>query len=78
MFSEKTTKIEKIFTDNLTVYSNRQTDGEDFVNFCRLFRKHELLPSLTLFILFHIALNVVKLFSLFLNQTVYHINNFPR
>ena len=32
-FSEKTTKIEKIFTVNLTVCSNRQINGEDFDQF---------------------------------------------
>ena len=42
MFSEKATKIDKIFTVNLTVCSNRQIDSEDFVNFCGLLRKHEL------------------------------------
>ena len=42
MFSEKATKIDKIFTVNLTGGSNRQIDGEDFVNFCGLLRKHEL------------------------------------
>ena len=42
MFSEKVTKIDKIFTVNLTVCSNCQIDGEDFVNFCGLLRKHEL------------------------------------
>ena len=41
-FSEKATKIDKIFTVNLTVCSNRQIDGEDFVNVCGLLRKHEL------------------------------------
>ena len=41
-FSEKATKIEKIFTVNLTVFSNLQIDDEDFVNFCGLFRKHEV------------------------------------
>ena len=41
-FSEKATKIDKIFTVNLTVCSNRQIDGEDFVNFFGLLRKHEL------------------------------------
>ena len=41
-FSEKATKIEKIFTINLTVWNNRQIDDEDFVNFCGLPRKHEL------------------------------------
>ena len=40
MFSEKATKIDKIV--NLTVYSNCQIDGEDFVNFCGLLRKYEL------------------------------------
>ena len=41
MFSKKATKIDKIFTVNLTVCSNRQIDGEDFVNFCGLLRKYE-------------------------------------
>ena len=36
------TKIDKVFTVNLTVCSNRQIDGEDFVSFCGLHRKHEL------------------------------------
>ena len=35
-FSEKATKIDKIFTVDC------QIDGEDFVNFCGLLRKHEL------------------------------------
>ena len=38
-FSEKATKIDKIFTVNLTVCSNCQIDGEDFVNFCGLLEK---------------------------------------
>ena len=42
MFSEKATKIEEIFTVNLTLCSKCQIDGEDFVNFCGLLRKHEL------------------------------------
>ena len=37
------TKIGKIFTINLTVCSNRQIEGEDFVNYCGLLRKHELI-----------------------------------
>ena len=41
-FSEKATKIDKIFSVNLIVCSNCQIDGEDFVNFCGLLRKHEL------------------------------------
>ena len=42
MFSKKATKIDKIFTDNLTLCSKCQIDGEDFVNFCGLLIKHEL------------------------------------
>ena len=42
MFSEKATKIDEIFTVDLTVTTNRQIDGEDYVNFCGLLRKHEL------------------------------------
>ena len=38
----KLTKIEKIFNVNFTVCSNRQTVGEDFVDFCGPLRKHEL------------------------------------
>ena len=42
MFSKKVTKIEEIFTIYLTLCSKCQIDGEDFVNFCGLLRKHEL------------------------------------
>ena len=42
MFSKKTTKFEKIFTGDLTLTTYCQIDGEDFVNFCGLLRKHEL------------------------------------
>ena len=41
-FSKKATKIDKIFTVDLTLCSNCQIDGEDFVNFCGLLRKHGL------------------------------------
>ena len=41
-FSEKALKIYKIFTVNLTVCSNRQINGEGFLNFCGLLGKHEL------------------------------------
>ena len=47
MFSKKATKIEKIFTDDLTL-TKRQINGEDLVNFCGLFRKHELYQHLSL------------------------------
>ena len=40
-FSENNTKIDKIFTVNLTLCSKGQIDSEDFVNFCGLLRKHE-------------------------------------
>ena len=42
MFSKKATKIDEIFTVDLTVCSNCQIDGKDFVKFCGLVRKHEL------------------------------------
>ena len=42
MFSKKATKIEEIFTVDLTVCSKCQIDGEDFVKFWGLLRKHEL------------------------------------
>ena len=41
MFS-KATKIDEIFTNNLTLCSKCQIDGEDFVNFSGLLRKYEL------------------------------------
>ena len=42
MLSKKATKIDKMFTDDLTLCSKCQIDGEDFVNFCGLLGKHEL------------------------------------
>ena len=42
MFSKKATKIDKIFTLDLTLCSKCQIDGEDFFNLCGLLRKHEL------------------------------------
>ena len=42
VFSKKATKFEKIFTYDLTHTTKCQIDGEDFVNFCGLLRKHEL------------------------------------
>ena len=42
MLSKKATKIEEIFTVDLTVCSKCQIDGEDFVKFCGLLRKHKL------------------------------------
>ena len=42
MFSKKATKIDKIFTLDLTICSKCQIDSEYFVNFCGLLRKHEL------------------------------------
>ena len=42
MFSKKGTKIDEIFTVDLTLCGKCPIDGEDFVNFCGLFRKHEL------------------------------------
>ena len=42
MFSEKATKIDEIFTVDLTVTTYCQIDSEDFVNFCGFLTKHEL------------------------------------
>ena len=42
MFSEKATKIDEIFTIDLTLCIKCQIDGKDFVNYCGLLRKHEL------------------------------------
>ena len=42
MFSKKATKIDEIFTVDLTLCSKCQILGEDFVKFCGLLRKHEL------------------------------------
>ena len=42
IFSKNATKIDEIFTVHLTLCSKCQIDGEDFVNFCGLLKKHEL------------------------------------
>ena len=42
MFSKKPRKFDEIFKDDLTLCTKCQIDGEDFVNFCGLPRKHEL------------------------------------
>ena len=47
MFSKKATKIDEIFTIDLTLCTKCQIDGEDFVNFCGLLGKHELYIQLT-------------------------------
>ena len=46
MFSKKATKIDEIFTMDLTLCSKCQIDAEDFVNFCGLLRKPELYEEL--------------------------------
>ena len=40
--SEKATKVDEIFTVDLTLTTYFQIDGEDFVNFCGLLRKHKI------------------------------------
>ena len=42
MFSKKTTKIDEIFTVDLTLCSKCQIHGADFVNYHGLLRKYEL------------------------------------
>ena len=41
-FSEKATKIDNIFTVNLTVCNNHQINGVDLLIFVAFFRKHDL------------------------------------
>ena len=48
VFSKKATKIDEIFTVDLTVNTYCQIDGEDFVNFCDLLRKREIYISKTI------------------------------
>ena len=42
MFLKKATKIDEIFTDDLTLCCKGQIDGEDFVNSRGFLRKYEL------------------------------------
>ena len=42
MFSKKATKIDEIFTVDLTFTTYRQIDGEDFIFFRGLLKKHKL------------------------------------
>ena len=42
VFSKKATKIDEIFTVDLTLTTLCQIHGEDFVNFCGLLGKREL------------------------------------
>ena len=42
LFSKKVTKFDKIFIVHLTLWSKCQIDGQDFVYFRGLLRKHEL------------------------------------
>ena len=42
MLPKKATKMDEIFTVDLTLCSKCQIDGEDFINFCGLLGKHEL------------------------------------
>ena len=56
MFSKKATNIDEIFTVDLTLRSKYQSDGEDFIIFFGLLRKHELKRILK------IQMNIVKLY----------------
>ena len=42
MFSKKATKIDEIFTVDLTLCSKCQIVAEDFVKFCGLLKKYKL------------------------------------
>ena len=46
MFFKKATKIDEIFTVDLTLCSKCQIDGEDFVSFRGFLRKYELYKQL--------------------------------
>ena len=48
----KPTKIDEIFSIDLTLTTLCQIDGEDFINFCGRLRKHELYLS-TMIYIFH-------------------------
>ena len=58
MFSKKATKIDEIFTDDLTLFSKCQIDGEDFAKFCGLLRIHELYQNVSLYSLSVTLFNV--------------------
>ena len=63
VFSKKAAKIDEIFTVDLTLCSKCQIDGEDFVNFCGLLRKHEL------------YVNLISTLFYFTNPNVINLNN---
>ena len=62
MFSKKATKFDKIFTVDLTLCSKCQIDGEDFVKFCGLLRKHELYKYI-----FDLAKHVMNSVTIFIS-----------
>ena len=47
VFSKKGTKFDKIFTVDLKLTTYCQIDGEGFVNFFGLLRKHELYQNIS-------------------------------
>ena len=74
MFSKKATKIDEIFTVYLTLYSKCQIDGEDFVDFCGLLRKHELYIAYShLRLEFHTLQGMLSLVVLTVNLTTFYI-----
>ena len=63
MFSKKATKIDEIFTADLTVTIYCQINGEDFVNFCGLLRNRELyffVPKIEICIKYFLKKNFQK------------------
>ena len=54
MLSKKATKIDEIFSANLTSCSKCQIDDEDFVNFCGLLGKYELEHSRNYYFSFYL------------------------
>ena len=66
MFSKKATKIDEIFTVDLTLCSKCQIDVEDFVNFCGLLRKREV---------YLIRMFLLPIVCLVLNSTTVNCNH---
>ena len=71
MFSKKATKIDQIFIVDLTLTTRCQIDGEGFINFCGLLRKHELQKTFcyqTLFWPFTFRINCSSYLKIFANS----------
>ena len=68
MFSKKATKIDEVFTVDLTLCSKRQINGEDFPNFRGLLRKYELYKTQILYVDTNLTNGRVNLIETRLNR----------